>query len=479
MSSQYVEALRKRWLIVISLLVLGGLAGFVSAASQPVLYRATSSVYVGANTGGSQSELLQGSNFTQNIVESYVELATLPVVLDPVIAQLHLRGSSESLARRVTATLQVNTVIIQVSATDPSPSRAAAIANAVTASLARAAEKLSSNGKAPAITMRPVAHALAPTSAYSPNVTAFVAGGTVLGLVLGLLVAVVWQFLDTRIGSEAQVRGTPGLKDAPFLGALPHQRAGSRPANVFQDDPGSVLAEGFRRLVTNLEFAGIDSRVGSVTVTSPMPGDGKTTTSVNLARAAAERSQQVLLVDGDLRRPKVADYVGIDGGLGLTDVLRGASTLEEAVQHVGAVDVLPAGTLPPNVTQLVTSEAMARLFDALKRRYDLVIVDAPPLLPVADSLTFSRLTDGAIVLARQRATRRKQFAQAVEALGLVDARILGVVLNDVPRSDSAGYGYAPHGGARREPSGSPQQPAPFFAVDEGRVDAPAGATLRG
>jgi capsular exopolysaccharide synthesis family protein len=300
--------------------------------------------------------------------------------------------------------------------------------------------------------MHSVAQATPASSPSSPNWPFLLVAGLGIGLFLGLAYALGRQFLDTRIASDDQLRTVPGLEAVPFLGSLSHRRRRNRPANVLTSEPHSVPAEEYRRVATNLEFAGIDERIGSITVTSALPGDGKSTTALNLAAAAAERGQSVLLVDGDLRRPSVAEYLGIDGGVGLTNVLLGTASVAQAVQRIGDVDVLPSGALPPNVTQLVTSHTMERVIGELLARYDFVVVDAPPVLPVVDALTFARLTAGALVVARQRVTRRKQFAQAVQSLLQVDAKIVGIVLNDVPRADNGygyGYGYAPAAADRR------------------------------
>lgn len=446
-ANQYLEALRKRWLVIVAFTVLGLVGGFAFASAQPVLYSATSGVYVASVGGDTAQAQLQGSTYAQDQVQSYVQLATEPTVLQPVIDSIPLKGvTAEQLAKRISADLQPNTVIIKVTATDQDPHTAAAIANAVTASLATQAKTFSAAGGKPSIVMHSVADATDPSRPSSPNWPFVLASGTGIGLLLGLIYAFARQLLDTRIGSDEQLKSVAGLERTPYLGSLSHRRGRNRSANVLLTDPHGLAAEEYRRIVTNIEFAGIDSRIRSVTVTSALSGDGKTTTALNLAVAAAERAQRVLLLDADLRRPSIAEYLGIDGGVGLTNVLLGSATPAQAIQRVGAVDVLPSGTLPPNVTQLVTSEAMGRLFGELLMRYDFVVVDAPPLLPVVDALTFSNLTDGALLVARQRTTRRKQLAAAAQSLQQVGANIIGVVLNDVSRAEGGygyGYGYAP------------------------------------
>ena len=461
---QYVNALRKRWVTVVAFVLLGALAGFLYTAAQPVLYRATSSVFVSSQRGGSTSELVQGTTFTENLVESYAELATLPVVLDPVIEQLGLDVSAKALANSISADIKINTVIIEVTAVSTDRRQAAALANAVTASLATQAPALapSTDEEGPAIAMKQVAQAQVPSRPFSPNRNLFVTTGILGGLALGVVYALARQLLDTRVRSEEDVQALKELADVPFLGALTRRRGRNRAPIVMYTEPHGIAAEEYRRLCTNLEFAGIDGRISAIAVTSALAGEGKTTTSLNLASAIGERGTRVLLVDADLRRPGVSKYLNIEGAVGLSDVLLGAAHAEDAIQRVGGVDVLPAGTIPPNVTQLVTSSAMARLFGELRERYDFVVVDAPPLLPVTDALTLAKLTDGAVVVAKSRSTRRHQLSQAVRALVQVNARILGVVLNAVDRSEVSAYGYAPtRKGAEREfaavrPADAPQ-----------------------
>jgi capsular exopolysaccharide synthesis family protein len=474
-ANQFLAALRKRWPVVVVFSLLGLVAGLAYALAQPVLYQATSSVYVASRGGDTTQEQLQGSTFAQNLVESYVQLATEPVVLEPVVQRLGLKEDAEQLAKSVRADLQVSTVIIRVTVTDQNPARAAAIANATTESLSEAARTLSSTGKAPAIVMHPVAEAKAPTHPSSPNWPFLLISGLGIGLLLGLAWVLLRQLLNTRIDSDEELRSTPGLGSVPYLGSLAHRRGRERVANLMLAAPHGVSAEQYRRVITNLEFAGIDRRIRSVTVTSALPGDGKSTTALNLAFAAAERAQRVLLVDVDLRRPTVAEYLGIDGAVGLTDVLLGTASPADAIQRVGQVDVIPSGTLPPNVTQLVTSEAMARVFADLLMRYDFVVVDAPPLLPVIDALTLSKLTDGAVLVARQHTTRRKQFALALESLLQVQARVIGVVLNDVPKADSGyghyGYGSAGSAAAHAAPAVGDASAERFLDDDGARRDA--------
>jgi non-specific protein-tyrosine kinase len=177
-----------------------------------------------------------------------------------------------------------------------------------------------------------------------------------------------------------------------------------------------------------------------------VPKEGKSTTACNLAIAMAQTGVRVCLVEGDLRRPRIADYLGVESAVGMTDVLIGRVPLEDALQSWGGgmLEVLPSGPLPPNPSELLSSRGMDELMRSLEERFDLVLVDAPPLLPVTDGAILSTLTDGAVLCVRARSTRKDQLEQAVGALRAVDAKILGVVLTMVPAKGPdayQGYGY--------------------------------------
>jgi capsular exopolysaccharide synthesis family protein len=180
-------------------------------------------------------------------------------------------------------------------------------------------------------------------------------------------------------------------------------------------------------------------------ISSALPSEGKTTMTINIALTLAESGRRVAVVEADLRRPRVTRYLQLVGGVGLTNVLAGAADLDEVMQPYGpgGMAVLAAGPTPPNPGELLASSHMAALIDKLRASHDFVIIDAPPLLPVADSTGLAPLVDGVILSVRYGSTRKDQLSQAVTALERVGARVLGVVLNIVPPNArlAAAYGY--------------------------------------
>ena len=438
---EYLRTIGRRWIVIVLLGALGLVAAWAYASSVAPLYKSTSSVFVSSERGETTSELVQGSTFSQNLVQSYAQLATMPAVLDPVIKQLNLDTSAGQLASSVVAATPLNTVIIEITVSSESPARAAATADAITTSLSTLVQNLAPKGpdNAPSITLSTVSEAQVPTAPYAPNTRLLLVTGLAGGLALGVIYALARELLDTRVRGE---KGLLRVTDAPLLGKIGEKRRSDPPGLVMRVMPRSVLAEGYRRIRTNLEFIDVDNRPRCVVVTSPMVADGKSTSALNLALAMAERAPRVLLIDADLRRPSIAGMCDIEGEVGLTTVLVGTVALEDAITLWGGVlHVLPSGAVPPNPGQLLGSTAMSDLVLRLRGEYDFIVIDSPPLLPASDALGLAHLADGAIVVARDKTTRRAQLATTLESLEAVKARLLGIVLNRVQERHSDAYDY--------------------------------------
>jgi len=441
----YVRLLRKRWVLVTVSTVVGIAGGLLLSLTTTPTYEARSQVFVSVQGSDSTSDLLQGSNFTVRQVKSYTELVGSPRVLEPVVEELGLADDTASLAERVRAASPMDTVLINVTATDESPELAAAIANATAGSLSDVVGELetpAAGGDSP-VQISTVRTATVPTSPASPNVQLNLALGLVVGLAVGIGLAVARELLDTRVRSTADVEA---VTDAPVLGVIGYEEDAPEHPLIVQESPQALRAEAFRRLRTNLQFLELGEGSRTVVMTSALAGEGKTTTSINLAITLADAGQRVVLVDADLRRPSVATYMGIEGSVGLTTVLIGKVALEDALQPWGSgtLDVVAAGQIPPNPSELLGSDAMSALLERLGAEYDVVVVDSPPLLPVTDAAILARRTGGAILVTGAGTVHRQQVEGAVAALTTVGARLLGVVVNRVPLKGpgSGAYGYS-------------------------------------
>lgn len=441
----YATAVRKFWALILLLALAGAGAGFYLAQGTEPSYAATSKVFVSVKTAESVNELVQGDNFAQNAVQSYSQLVSMPVVLDPVIDELGLDLTARQLAGMVTADTPLDTVIIEIRAVSEEPLLASQISNAVARNLATTVDDIAPQNAAgdSAVSMRIVEPAAAPRFPFAPNTNLLIATGLLAGLALGLVAAVAGQLLDTKVRSSKDVER---LTDAAVLGSVAQVRKAANRAITMLSRPRSPQAEAYRKIRANLQFVNAAHELRSLVVTSARAGEGKSTTVVNLALAMAERGSRVLVVDADLRRPTLAGVCGLEGSVGLTTVLIGEATVDDVVQDWGGtgVSVLTAGAAPPNPLQLLESPAMAELLDELTDLYDMVLIDAPPVLPVADAAVLSRLTNGALVVVGAGRTTRQQLRTMLESLGSVGASIVGVVVARAARRDVgvAGYDYA-------------------------------------
>ncbi|WP_069385821.1 polysaccharide biosynthesis tyrosine autokinase [Cellulosimicrobium cellulans] len=460
----YLTLLRKRWVTVAVLGVVGVLVAAVHVLATTPTYSARSQVYVSVQGSDSTTDLLQGSNFTVRQVKSYTELVTTPRVLDPVIEELGLTDTATGLAERVRADSPVDTSLITITASDGSAALAADIADTVAASLAEIVGELETpagGGDSP-VQISTVRSATVPVEPSSPNVRLDLALGLVVGLALGVGLAVARELLDTRVRSAADVEA---ITDAPVLGTIGYEADAPEHPLIVQESPQALRAEAFRRLRTNLQFLDLGERARTFVMTSALPAEGKTTTSINLAITLADAGQRVVLVDADLRRPSVAKYMGIEGSVGLTTVLIGKVELHDAVQPWGSsmLDVVAAGQIPPNPSELLGSDAMSALVERLGKEYDVVVIDTPPLLPVTDAAILARRTGGAILVSGVGTIQRQHVAGAVAALDTVGARLLGVVLNRVPLkgpgASAYGYSYYEYSSRPVEPSRRRRSPA--------------------
>ncbi|MBD7917217.1 polysaccharide biosynthesis tyrosine autokinase [Cellulomonas sp. Sa3CUA2] len=438
----YWALLRRSWPAIVVVAVLGGLGGLgVSALTTPT-YAASAQIYVSVATGDSTSDLLQGSSFTRQQVVSYANLVDSPLVLRPVIDDLALDTRVDTLGESIVAESPLNSSLINITVRNESPAIAAAIANAVASEFSTVVSELDrpEGSESSSVKMTTVREAVSPESPATPRTKINAALGVILGAALVVVIGVLRQVLNTRVRNESDIAK---VTDIAVVGAIPLDEDAVKRPLILQADPRSPRSEAFRRLRTNVQFLGAGGGPALFAVTSSVPGEGKTSTIVNLGIALADAGQRVMLIDCDLRRPAVARYLGIEGSVGLTTVLIGQATAREVVQPWGngRLDVLPSGEIPPNPSELLGSPRMQALLRELSSAYDVVLLDTPPLLPVTDAAILSRLVGGVLMVARAGRVHRNELQQALTSLAAVDASVRGVVLNGQSIKDSGAYVY--------------------------------------
>ncbi|WP_433803073.1 polysaccharide biosynthesis tyrosine autokinase [Actinomycetospora sp. CA-084318] len=416
-----LTAIRRRWLLLVAGLAVGLAVAAGVTAFLPRTYAGTASLYVSAVDDTSAQNAYQGVLLSQQRVKSYTEILTSERVLRPVMDAAGIPGSTADFADHVAVTTDTDSTVMKVTVTEDSAPLAADLANAVAARFAQVVgqlERPAGAGEAPAVTVATVDAAVADPTAVSPRWSVNLVVGAVVGLLLGIAAAVTAAATDRSLRRPTELAGLAG---APSLGSLPTVRG------AFVPDAEGGYAEGVRRVRTNLAFADVDRAVRVITVTSAVAGEGRTSLVQALAHAFATTGR-VAVVEGDLRTPVLRERLGLRGHLGLTDVLRGRCALGSALQHHAGVDVLISGEVPTDPSGLLTSRALGTVLEQLRATHDVVLVDAPPLGPVADAAVLAAGSDGAVLLCRAGTTPAEAVTAAAEALQAVGARIVGTVL---------------------------------------------------
>lgn len=456
---EFFRFLLRNAVLLIAGIVLGAAAGYGYSYTQPELYQASALGYVSvtAQTDPNGNPVTQASSnmqFQYERAQTYLPLFSTRAVGENIVKKTGLDLDPDAVAGSLTATLDPNAPIITVNATAPTPQEASELANAAVESAAIEAKKLETGGKtnAPAqVNLVNYQTALTPRAPVSPDRKKFLGIGAAIGLLLALGLGWLRDRNDSRIHTVDDVaRAT----DASVLGVLPGAKDLGRAKSGTMLDPKDFRSrEALRKLRTNLRFVDVDNPPSSIVVTSSVPAEGKSTVASNLARVIARSGQRTLLIDADMRRPVIGKAFQLDTEVGLSQLLIGSVTADQAIQRVDGTRlwVLPAGQIPPNPSELLGSRRMHDLIAELSTQF-FVIVDAPPVLAVTDAQLLSRHTDGAIIVSVPGSTRAEGLRKAVESIRGVGSAVFGVVLNRAKTSritrlayGDAEYGYSSYG----------------------------------
>lgn len=259
-----------------------------------------------------------------------------------------------------------------------------------------------------------------------------------VGFMLAAGVVFTVAFLEDEIRDPSEITHRWGV---PVIGIITNFGSDETPL-ITMSKPRLPVSEAFRSLRTNLQFSGIDSPLKTLLVTSPSPADGKSSVADNLATVLAQNDKNVVVVDGDMRRPTIHKIFKLSNRLGLSDYfLRAPEKMSGVVKKtpVNNLSIITSGSLPPNPSELLSSTKMRDVVTLLAKHFDMVILDSPPLLAVTDALVLTKIVDGVILVVDPKKTKRAGIRQAIEQLQRVDARLLGVVLNNIKIKRSSYY----------------------------------------
>jgi len=492
------------WLIALAGILAGGAAFIVSQQITPV-YEATTTVLVN-EAPGSESSDYQSLLASERLTKTYAEMMTKNPILDEAIQTLNLNMEASNLRGMITVNPVTNTQLIEVVVESTNPSAAASIANSVVEVFTTEVEDVQSNRYAQskesleaklaevegeienfntlaasaeteaerveyyaranqyretyyslmelyenvwmseAQTVSSVAvvePAIVPENPVRPRVLMNTALAGVVGVLLASGGILVREALDDTLHTPDEVKNQLNL---PVLGAIEAFSKEKDERLITIKHPRSPISEGFRSLRENVRFASIDNKLTTLLVTSPEPGEGKSTVAANLAAVFAQAGFKTILVDGDLRKPTQHTYFDVKNQYGLSNILFDQDNAfeESRCKHpIENLCIVTSGTLPPNPAELIASKRMKNFLNELKSNADLVILDTPPIQAVTDSISIAPEMDGVLLVVQPGQTHITAAKQSVEQLKRAKAKVLGVVLNplDLKRSQYA-YRYA-------------------------------------
>lgn len=506
---QILRILRRRWWILLLLIVVASGSAYFTVSRQAPLYQATAVFLVnpGALVGSSDYSSLQDS---QRLTQTYSELVNTQSMRDRVAMVV---GENETESSDVTVNTVPDTLLIEVTVTHESPEIAANTANAfvsefqayiqsqnesrleqsrssvdqqiaflneqiaeidtqlampvnaeseslqlqrrtyasMIADLESDAASISMQATTSSPFVEPVDPAYPPSQPSSPDVTQSTILGAVVGILIAAGVVALLEYLDSTVKSHSDIAE---FVNAPLLSSIPVDsdakgQRGDRQLFTLSHSRSSQ-AEAIRLLRTNLNFASVERPLYSVVVTSAVPDEGKSTLAANLAVAAAQSGKSVVLVDADLRKPSQAKIFGVNNRSGISSYITDHQRTWQSISqntYVSGLALITSGPLPPNPSEMISSARFRSMIQDLEQKFDLVIIDSPPIHSASDALLAGFIADGVLLVTHYGTTRIDSVRSATTQIQQSGARLVGVVLNRVKGSQasySGGY-YGEHG----------------------------------
>jgi capsular exopolysaccharide synthesis family protein len=431
------------WMIVIAMAVGAGAAMLFVANTQPV-YAGTVTFFVNTTPVSGVSPL-QGDQYAQQRVATYVRLISSDRLAAMIKEDIDSDRSVSAIASSLSGESPLNTVLLTATATGGSRAEVMSMTESVSTQFVKMIRAID-----PTVSLEVTSGPALLPGPVEPRTKLDIGLGVFAGLVVGAGAAITRRALDSRVRSAADLRSA-GIE---VLGVIGRDRRARKAPLLIGPAKESARTEAFRKLRTNLRGRQLTDDASVIVVTSSVYGEGKSLTAANLALTCAYGGQRVLLVDADLRRPRVTDYWGLKPSIGLVDVLAGRADVDDCLYPGGLehLTLLSGGHSPSDPGQVIGSPKMRDLLTSLRNRFDAIVIDTPPLLPVTDAALATSQADGAILVVRYGKTRLAQVISAADALESAGARLIGCVVNMAPTD-----GSRPHP-VKRVEKGAANQP---------------------
>jgi capsular exopolysaccharide synthesis family protein len=429
---------KRRWYALAGFLLAFG-AAVAYSVSVPRVYQSSATLFVGQSQVTLQ-DVNQGlalADLSSRMVKSYAQILSSRALAERAVAEGALNVTPSQIQAGLNVNPIVDTLILRMTYSANDPDTAQRVATAVADAFVKQIKEIdtpdASKGGPVAVNVAIVDAPTRPGSPVSPRPKRDAALGGILGIMLGIGLAIGRESLDVSVKNRQDAERL-GL---PVIGQIPKLKTHGDDIYI-ERDAQDIGGEAFRKLRTSIGFLGVEGSIRTVLVTSAFAGEGKTTCALNLAVAYADAGYQTLLVEADLRRPSLHRIFGLSGTDGLTTAIIGGTSPYDVLRegNVPNLKCLVAGAIPPNPVELLESHQMAELLQRLRAQFEMVVIDSPPLIPVADSVTLAPRCDGVVVVARGGSTNRDRLVDAVQQVEKSGGRFLGVLMNAVKPTDS-------------------------------------------
>jgi len=465
---QYWRVIRRwAWLIILCPFVAGLAAGLISL-QLPKVYEAKVALLVRPAQPLSGDPSVAALTADQ-ILRTYASWMTKPPILQKVISDQNLQTDAVGLSKQITVTPEPNTTILDVAVKDTDPARAMNTANTLVSDfIAQVKETQQTESTASSKdNFVVVSPAVQPTQPVFPKPLLNIGLGLFVGLIVGLGLAFLLDYLDQSVRSDEILRERTGLVPLGHIAYVPAKQ--DRRGELLTLGGDSPVVEAYKALRTNLLFSSVDKEVKTIVITSAGPNEGKSRTAANLAVVLAQAGHPTLLVDADFRRPSQHRMFGRVRNVGLSNLIvqdQPEAALFLADEQVKDLVILASGPTPPNPSELLGSAQMAGLLARFRKHFDYVVIDTPPVNAVTDASVLAASSDAAILVVEANKATYTGVLHAKHALERVGARVLGSVMNKMRPTGGAnyynqyGYGYsAPNGKVPASPIESESTPA--------------------
>jgi succinoglycan biosynthesis transport protein ExoP len=439
--TQYLAIARRWWWLLVLTSVAGGVTAYVVSKAVTPTYRATTTLLV-VQQQESGAVGLADLQASERLANTFTQLVTVRPVLESAIARGGLSLTPDELDERLSVSSPPTTQLLEITAEASNPEAARDLANLVGETFIDSNQ--SALGSRPG-SVSIVERAEAPLEPSAPRASLNALIGALLAFAATAAIVAAVEYMDDTVKNDEAVGQLTGL---PVVGYVSQFARPGKPAEQLRSgvDPHSREAEAYRSMRTNITYSmGTEGESKKrLLVTSPGPGEGKSTTAANLAVVFGLAGSRVALVDADLRRPTQHRIFGIPNTSGLTNLLANSGVgLEQAVHRTAyeRVWLVPSGPIPANPSELLGSGRMNALLTALEEHFDIVILDAPPALAVTDPAVLSSVVTASVVVVQQGKTRSNELKSAVQRLAVAGKPIAGVVINRVAGTQR-GYYYA-------------------------------------